>query len=125
MKCCMTKAMNVPKLDKLVTVEWLRAGATIDGSGNVNQKLDANWVQCGREWAKVTTSGSREFVITDQLVEQISHQWIIRYSSRAIQYTTAMRLRMNGRKFNIAAPPINIDEKNQWIRIDTIEVADV
>ena len=122
MKCCMA---NVPKLDKLVTVERLNAAATIDGSGKINQRLDSNWIQYGREWAKVTTFGSREFVGADQLREDISHQWTIRYSKRAIQYTTAMRLRMNGRKFNIAAPPLNIDEKNQWIRIDTIEVADV
>lgn len=124
MKCCTSKNA-VPKLDKLVIVERLATGATIDGSGNVDETLAANWVQAGREWAKCITKGSREFVITDQVREDISHQWVIRWSPRAATYTTAMRLKWNGRYFNIAAPPINVDEENVLIRIETVETASV
>lgn len=112
-------------LTQLVTVEKISASATVDGSGNVDESNETNWVLCGREWAKCVTRGSREFVSGPQLKETISHQWTIRWSNKASGYTTGMRLRMDGRKFNISAPPVNIDEANKWIRIDTEEVATV
>ena len=112
-------------LTKLITVEKVSAAATVTGSGNIDESLDANWIYYGKEWAKCVTRGSREFVVGLQTREDISHQWTIRHSDKASNYTTAMRLRMDGRKFNISAPPMNIDEKNDWLRIDTIEVAAV
>lgn len=112
-------------LDQLLTVEKISASATLDGSGNIDETLDANWIQCGKEWAKCVTRGSREFVQGPQIKETISHQWTIRWSNAASGYTTGMRLRKDGRKFNIAAPPVNVDEADEWIRIDTEEVASV
>lgn len=121
MKGCICPA----DLDRLVTVEKVNPSATEDGSGNVDETVDTNWIQCGKEWAKCVTRGSREFVSGPQLKETVSHQWTIRWSQAASDYTTGMRLRMDGRKFNISSPPLNIDEKDDWIRIDTEEVATV
>lgn len=121
----MAKCICPNELDKFITVERINPSATEDASGNVDETVDSNWIQFGKEWAKVVTRGSREFVRGDQLGEEITHQWTIRHSSKAAQYTTAMRIRMDGRKFNIAAPPVNMDERDQWLVIDTKEVADV
>lgn len=121
----MAKCICAGDLKRRVTVERVKATATLDGSGNPDESLDANWVQFGRERAKVVTRGSREFVQGPQLKETVSHQWTIRWSQKASEYTTGMRLRMDGRKFHISAPPVNIDEENDWILIDTEEVASV
>jgi head-tail adaptor len=112
-------------LTHTLTVERVKATATIDGSGNPDETLDSNWVQFGKEAAKCVTRGSREFVSGPQLKETVSHQWTIRWSQKASGYTTGMRLRLDGRKFYISAPPLNIDEADKWIRIDTEEVASV
>lgn len=113
------------ELTRLVTVEKVKDSATVLTDGNVDETSDSNWIVFGREWAKVVTQGSREFVRGEQLGEEASHQWTIRWSNKAAQYTTGMRLRMDGRKFNISAPPVNINERNEWLVINTKEVADV
>lgn len=112
-------------LKNLLTVERVSPSATVDGSGNVDESLDANWVYYGEVWAKCATRGSREFVSGPQVREDISHQWTVRWTPTTAQYKTGMRLRLDGRKFNIAAPPRNLDEDNDWIVIDTVETATV
>ena len=112
-------------LTNLVTVERISPSATVTGGGIVDESLDTNWIQYGKEWAKCVTRGSREFVAGPQLREDTTHQWTIRWSNKASNYTTAMRLRMDGRKFNINAPPVNVNEDNDWIVIDTTETAAV
>lgn len=113
------------ELTQIISIERISPSATVDGSGNVDESNDNNWIQYGKEWAKCVTRGSREFVSGPQLQERVSHQWTLRWSSKASGYTTAMRLKMDGRKFHISSPPVNVDEQNKWIRIDTEEVAAV
>lgn len=112
-------------LNRLLTVEKLKPSATVDNSGNIDETNDANWVACGQEWAQVLTKGSREFFRNRQVGEDITHQVTIRWSKTASQYTTGMRLRLDGRKLNIAAPPLNVDEKNDWLVMETREVPSV
>lgn len=109
-------------LDKLVTVERLRPSATEDAGGQVDQSLDSNWVLYGKEFGKFTTRGSREFFQGQQVREDITHQFTIRYRRTAAVYSTTMRLRMDGRKFNIAGPLQNVNEENQWLEMPLIEV---
>lgn len=112
---------SMPKLDNRVTVEKLKTTATIDGSGNVNEKLDSNWTTAGNEWVEIVTRGSREFFRGQQVGEDITHQVTMRWSKRASEYTTKMRLRLNGRKLFISSPPVNIDEQDEWIRMACTE----
>lgn len=110
-------------LTRLVTVE--KVSATPDAGGDIDETDDANWVACGSEWVAFTTKGSREFFRNQQVAEDITHQITMRWSVKSSSYTTGMRLKMDGRKFNIAAPPINVDEKNEWLLIATKEVPTV
>lgn len=110
------------ELNRLVKVEKVNPSATPDASGNIDETNDTNWVQCGREWVKFVTRGSREFYRDRQVGEEITHQVWMRFSEAASGYRSGMRLRMDGRKFNIAAPPINVNEQDEWIMVHTKEV---
>lgn len=118
MKCCLS---NAKKLNTPVTVECHKKNATVDGSGNINEKLDSNWTQCGKEWVEIITKGSREFFRDRQIGEDITHQITMRYSKRASGYTNLMRLRLDGRKLHIANPPVNVDENNEWLVFECVE----
>ena len=109
-------------LTRLVDVEKISTSATVDANGNIDETNDANWVKFGSEWVGFVTKGSREFFRGRQVNEDVTHQVTLRWSQKSAQYTTGMRLKMDGRKFNISAPPINIDEKNEWIQLETKEV---
>lgn len=109
-------------LTRLVNVEKINPAATADAGGTIDETNDSNWVVCGNEWVGFVTKGSREFFRSRQVNEDVTHQVTMRWSQKASGYKTGMRLRMDGRKFHIAAPPINVDEKNEWIVMETKEV---
>lgn len=112
-------------LTRLVTVEKLKTSATVDGSGNIDESNDSNWETYTTAWAKIATVGSREYIRSEQLAEDASHQFTIRYSTTASGIKTGMRLSMDSRKFNIVGAPMNVDEVNQWILIQTKETVTV
>lgn len=121
MPCCTT---NMPKLTKRVTIERLKDSAVVDGSGNVNEKLDSNWTPFASSLrVEIITKGSREFFRGQQVGEDITHQITMRYSPKTKQITTKMRVRFEGRKLAISQPPVNIDEdKRGFIRMACKEV---
>lgn len=109
-------------LNKRVTVERLRPSLTPDAAGHIDETNDANWQQIGKVWAKFTTRGSREFFRGEQVAAEITHQVTIRWSRTAREWTTKMRLRMDGRVFNIAGPLRNVDEADKWLVFPVVEV---
>lgn len=113
------------KFDKRITIYRLKSSLTPNAGGHVDETDDSNWQHVGKEWAACKTNGTREVLIDDQLRQFSTHIWTIRYSNTAATYATGMQLRMGGRKFNIAEPPFNQDEQNEWIIINTIEVPTV
>lgn len=109
MTCCRRE------LQTLVKVEQIKTGATVDASGNVNERIDSNWSQIGEEWVAIKTRGSREFFRGRQVGEDITHQITMEWSKKATKYNNTMRLRLDGRKLYISEPPVNVDEKNDWL----------
>lgn len=116
------KCLCPNELNNLVIVERVKPSASVDGSGNVDESLDTNWGECGRAWTQVITKGSREFFRNQQVGQDITHQFTMRWTKKAGDYTTGMRFRMDGRKFHIKAPPMNVDENNRWLVFQTTEV---
>ncbi len=111
-------------LNRLVTVKTLKSTAVVDSSGHVDKTDTTNWEVIGKEWVQFITQGSREFRVGDQVTQQLTHQITMRWSVKAAaQYTTECKLEYGTRTFNIAGPPQNIDEKNQWLRFGAIELA--
>jgi SPP1 family predicted phage head-tail adaptor len=120
-KCaCPSKPM--PKLDKYVTVRKLRSGLTPNASGHIDETDETNWTNAGQEWAEFITQGSREFFRGEEIAADITHQVTMRWNRRAATYTTDMQLKMGGRTFHIAAPPVNIDEQDLYLRFATKEI---
>ena len=118
MKCCTEKS---PKLNHRITIERLKNNQTLEGGGQPDETDDANWTAAGTDWAEFITQGSREFFRGEEIAADITHQVTLRYSTTAAKFTKKMRLRMDGRRFNIAEPPRNIDEKNNWLVFKVIE----
>lgn len=84
-----------------VTIERESLVAEEDNFGHVALSDDDNWSEFLNTWARVMTTGGREFVRAQQRNADVSSVLRIRYSNRAIQVTSAMRVRHNGRKLNI------------------------
>lgn len=118
----MAKCLCSNDLNRYVTVKRIKSTATVDASGHIDETDNANWETLANEYCQIISQGSREFVVGDQLNQQLTHQITMRYSPRAAAYTTSMRLDYDGRKLNIAGPPQNIDEQNKWLRFGVTEV---
>lgn len=112
-------------LNRYVTIQRLNPAATPDAGGHINETIDANWMNVGTEWCQIITQGSREFVVGQQLDQQITHQVSMRFSPSATKYTTKFRLTFEGRILNFAGPPQNVDEKDKWLRFPAFETPSV
>jgi head-tail adaptor len=111
-------------LNRYVMVRQLKTTLTQDASGHVDKVSSSSWQDVANEWCQFISQGSREFVIGDELQQTLSHQVTMRWSPRAAAYTAGMRLEYDGRIFNIAGPPQNVDEKDKWLRFGVIESGD-
>lgn len=103
------------RLNQRITVHALKTGLTPNAGGHVDETSDSNWRQVGREWAEIKTVGSREFFRGVEIAADITHQVTIRYGKNSATYTTGMKIKFDGRTFNIEGPPRNIDERNEWL----------
>lgn len=119
MKCCTTYA---PKLQNKVTVEKKKSNMTPNASGHIDETNDSNWTIAGKEWVELITRGSREFFRGQEVASDITHQVTMRWSKQASEYTNDMRIKFEGRKFNISEPPRNVDEQNMWLVFAAIEI---
>lgn len=118
----MQKCLCSRDLNNLITVQRLKNSQTLDDGGQSDETVDANWMNAGQEYCQFLTQGSREFFRGEDVAADITHQVTMRWSKKAAGYTTRMRLMMDGRKFNIAAPPRNVDERNEWLVFPVIEI---
>lgn len=109
-----------------VLVERLKRSAVPDGGGHIDETDDTNWETAsdvgtnGLLWASVVPRGSREFFRGEQVAADITHQVQVLYPA-AKTIGPKYRLRLNGRKLNIAEPPRNIDEENHTLVFACVE----
>lgn len=106
-------------LNRYVVVQ--QKTGTLDAGGQLDESA-ATWVQVAKEWCQIASRGSREFLLGSQVREDISHTITMRYSPRAADYTTEMRVKYGDRYFNFAGPPQNLNEKDRWLVIPATEV---
>jgi SPP1 family predicted phage head-tail adaptor len=113
----------MPKCNNRVTVEKKKSGLTVNPGGHTDDTNNAEWqVMATGVWCEFKTRGSREFFRGEEVAADITHQITTRYTNTSAQITTDMRLRMDGRIFNIAEPPRNVDEDNKWIVFAVTEI---
>lgn len=111
-----------PRTNKYISVYRLKAGLTVNASGHIDETDSSNWGLYGNFWAAIATKGSKEFARGGEVAAEITHQLTIKYSSMANGITTKMRVNYQGRIFNIAQPPTNKNEENEWLVFNAIEI---
>lgn len=103
-----------------VTVQQLKAAATVDGHGEINRSLDANWETYATRWSAFKSRGGSERFASDMIQAGQTHRVYLRYDSVAAAITTEMRATYDSRTFGILAV-VDVDEQHQWIQLDVAE----
>ena len=84
-----------------VVIERESPVAEADNVGHVDLSIDANWTKFISTRARVMTVGGREFQRAQQTRADLSTLLRIRYSTRAAQITSKMRVIHKQRQLNI------------------------
>ncbi len=109
-------------LNRFMTVQRIKPNATVNSGGQIDESDESNWINSGKQWCKLIPKNSREFMLGDQLNEEITHQITMRCTNTTVTYvTTKTRLIYNGRQFNLSGPPMNVDEQDRWLMFSAIE----
>ena len=106
---------------KFVTVERIKAGASVDDHGQVDESNPDNWEKYTRLAAKVMPRSSREFWVAAQNHANLTHLLRVPWSKTAAGIEPTMRLQFEGRTLNMAGPPLNVDEANREIELNCVE----
>lgn len=106
--------MQVGALNKRVTIQY--PTRTPDGMGGFSE----SWVDHATVWAAIWPTTATERLKADQVSGEITHRIRIRYR-RGIR--TSWRIKFGSRYFNISGPPINPNEKNEYLDLMCKEAA--
>ena len=108
---------------KLITIEKPKTaatGATVNASGHIDVRIDANWETHTKAYAEAMTRGGREFFRAAQVDATLSHLWMVTSSEKVRTIGPEMRIKWDGRTFNILSA-LNKNEDNQESEISTLE----
>lgn len=114
--------MEAGKIRHKIVIERLNPNATPDAAGHIDETDSANWEAFWRPWANLIPRNSREFIGADRVQADITHQIEIRYSDKAYQVSSDMRVKYGNRRFNILSEPYDVDERRVAIRFDAKEI---
>ncbi len=78
-----------------------------------------SWTEYKSVWATVKPYKSSEYNFMGKLKPEVSHRVYVRYRK---DITAEMRIMYHDRMFEIAGPPIDIDEKHELLEIQCEEV---
>lgn len=96
--------MQAGKLRHRITIE-----SPADTQGATFGEAKLTWSTFASVWAAVEPIGGKELLRADHVAGGLTHRVSLRYIAGV---TAKMRINFNGRHLNIAAPPINKDERN-------------
>jgi SPP1 family predicted phage head-tail adaptor len=78
-----------------------------------------NWEPYKKVWATVKPYKSSECNFMGKMKPEVSHRIYVRFRK---DVTAEMRILYHGRMFQIAGPPIDLDEKHELLEIQCEEV---
>ena len=104
-------------------VEVQRLAGTVNAAGQLDETTAANWVTFTNRWCEMVTRGSREFFRGVEVAADITHQVTMRADPESRAFTTKQRLRLGSRVFNIASPPLDVNEGAEMVRFQAVEIA--
>ena len=105
--------VNAGALNKRIT--FLKQEPFVDGMGQDRFE----WKEYKTVWATVKPYKSSEYNFMGKLKPEVSHRVYVRFRN---DITANMRIRYHGRIFEIAGPPIDIDERHELLEIQCVEV---
>jgi len=98
----------IGRMNKRITLQYKTLVS--DGMGS----FTASWVDIATVWAAIIPVSTKERMMADQVSGEITHRIRTRYR-RNIR--ASWRIKFGNRYFNINGPPINPNERNQWLDI--------
>ena len=105
--------MHAGLLNKRITIQTRTS--TQDASG---QPLET-WTTFATVSANIKPLVGRDYLAARQLVDELTHDVTIRYCSGILP---KMRIKYGDRYFEIVAPPIDKDERREWMYLKCKEV---
>jgi len=106
--------MNIGNLNKRITLQ--QSTRASDGMGG----FTLTWADVATIWAAIWPVSANEQVKSGQTIGNITHRIRIRYRS---VLKSSLRIKYGNRYFAIVAPPINPEERNEWLDILCKEAA--
>jgi SPP1 family predicted phage head-tail adaptor len=103
------------QLNKQVTVQ--RRAHTQDAAGQVRE----TWRDLSDVWASIRPLGGREFYAASGQRAEITHEIVMRYG---VDILPQDRIEADGRIFEVITP-INVGERDRYLRVTSKERADV
>lgn len=116
--------MQAGDIDFRIYVQRIKASATADAAGHVDETDDGNWETYFECWSKFIPLGSREFFGARQVQGDVTGQFKVRRCTETLGVNTRMRVKAKheSRKFNIAGPPFDPDGRRTELRFNATEV---
>ena len=105
--------VDVGKLDKRIT---FLAIAPVEDAMHQSKM---QWTPVHTVWATVKPYKSSEAAFMSKRKPEVTHRFYVRYRK---DLTADMRIRYGERLFEIAGPPLDIDEKHELLEIQAEEV---
>jgi len=108
--------MQAGELNKRIILQYTTK--VPDGMGSFTET--ETWTDAATVWAAIWPLSVNERIMSKQLSGELTHRIRIRYR-RGIR--TSHRIKFGERYFNIDGPPINPNERNEYLDIMAKEVA--
>ena len=105
--------MDIGKLNKRIT--FLKTEHVEDDMG----QSKTTWTEYKTVWATVKPYKSSESTFMSKLKPEVTHRIYVRYRDNI---TADMRIYYHGRIFEIAGPPLDMDEEHEMLEIQCKEV---
>jgi SPP1 family predicted phage head-tail adaptor len=105
--------MRAGALRKRVTIQQ-----PIEGSRDELGERPVNWGDVTTVWAELLPQSGREFFRASQVRADLTDVVRIRYRPGI---SARMRLLLNGRVLNLAAPPVNVEDRNRELLLYCVE----
>lgn len=111
------------EFDVRVTINRLKADATVNAAGHIDESSASNWETYATRWCQVVYQKGDEVIAGDQL---IAHRFpVLRFvsDSSTRSFTTGMRAVLgDGRTFSFAEPPRDVKERRGEVEVACVEV---
>lgn len=103
-------------------VQRLKAAATVNAAGHIVEPTSGNWENYCTRWFQMESISARESLTGDQQTANITTILRTRYDSVSAGIDTKMQVKIGSRTFNIAKPPVDIDNRHLVVEFPVIEV---